>query len=82
LGQKRVDVTINDKISFLDYKKQKPNAPVKIAATSPDASQSGFMFRKGSNTLVDAVNKALKDMIADGTYKKISMKWFGQDVLK
>jgi cystine transport system substrate-binding protein len=82
LSQKRVDVTINDKIAFLDYTKQKPDAPVKIAATSPDASQSAFMFRKGSNTLVDAVNKALKDMIADGTYKKISMKWFGQDVLK
>lgn len=82
LAQKRVDVTINDKIAFLDYTKQQPDAPVKIAATSPDASQSGFMFRKGSNTLVDAVNKALKDMIADGTYKKISEKWFGQDVLK
>ncbi|NRD76443.1 amino acid ABC transporter substrate-binding protein [Bacillus sp. BRMEA1] len=82
LSQKRVDVTVNDKIAFLDYTKQKPNAPVKIAATSADASQSAFMFRKGSNTLVDAVNKALKDMIADGTYKKISEKWFGQDVLK
>ena len=42
--------------------------------------QSGFMFRKDSDTLVDEVNKALKDIIEDGTYVKISEKWFGEDV--
>lgn len=82
LTSKRADVTLNDKISFLDYTKKKPDAPIKIVATSSDASKSGFMFRKGNQTLVDAVNKALKDMIADGTYNKISEKWFGENVLK
>ncbi|MCM3765825.1 amino acid ABC transporter substrate-binding protein [Neobacillus niacini] len=82
LAQKRVDLTINDKISYLDYMKQKPDAPIKIAATSADASASGFLFRKNSDTLVDAVNKALKEMVDDGTYTKISEKWFGVDVLK
>ncbi|EKN62565.1 amino acid ABC transporter periplasmic protein [Neobacillus bataviensis LMG 21833] len=82
LAQKRVDVTVNDKIAYLDYTKQKPDAPIKIVATAGDASTSGFMFRKKNDTLVDAVNKALKDMIDDGTYKKISEKWFGVDVLK
>ncbi|MEH7299493.1 amino acid ABC transporter substrate-binding protein [Neobacillus drentensis] len=82
LAQKRVDVTINDKLTFLDYKKSKPDAPVKIAATSDDASSSGFMFRKKSESLVEEVNKALKDIVDDGTYKKISEKWFGEDVLK
>ncbi len=82
LAQKRVDVTINDKIAYLDYKKQKPDAPVKIVATSEDASTSGFMFRKKSDSLVDAVNKALKEIVEDGTYQKISKKWFGENVLK
>jgi cystine transport system substrate-binding protein len=82
ITSKRADVTINDKISFLDYTKKKPDAPIKIVATSSDASQSGLMFRKDNKTLVDAVNKALKDMIADGTYNKISEKWFGENVLK
>lgn len=82
ITSKRVDVTINDKIAFLDFKKQKPDAPVKVVATEADVSHSGFMFRKNNQTLVDAVNKALKDMIDDGTYKKISEKWFGEDVLK
>ncbi|MFS0775408.1 amino acid ABC transporter substrate-binding protein [Neobacillus sp. 3P2-tot-E-2] len=82
LTSKRVDVTINDRISFLDYTKQRPDAPIKIAATSEDASASGLMFRKGSDKLVDEVNKALTEMVEDGTYKKISEKWFGEDVLK
>lgn len=82
LASKRVDVTVNDRISFLDFTKQKPDAPIKVVATSDDASVSGFMFRKNSDTLVDEVNKALTEMIEDGTYKKISEKWFGEDVLK
>jgi L-cystine transport system substrate-binding protein len=82
LASKRVDVTINDRISFLDYTKQRPDAPIKVAATSEDASASGLMFRKDSDTLVAEVNKALSEMIADGTYTKISEKWFGEDVLK
>lgn len=82
LAQKRADATINDKLSFLDFKNQKPDAPVKIVATSEDASQSGLMFRKGNETLVEEVNKALQGMIEDGTYLEISKKWFGEDVLK
>jgi L-cystine transport system substrate-binding protein len=82
INAKRADVTLNDNISFLDYKKQQPDAPVKIVAEKEEASQSGLMFRKGSETLVEEVNKALNGMIEDGTYLKISEKWFGVDVLK
>jgi L-cystine transport system substrate-binding protein len=82
LAQNRADATINDKLSFLDFKNQKPDAPVKIVATADDASQSGLMFRKGNDTLVEEVNKALQGMIDDGTYLEISKKWFGEDVLK
>lgn len=79
---KRADVTINDNLSFLDFKKAKPDAKVKIVAESEDASKSGLMFRKDSETLVEAVNGALADMISDGTYDKISKKWFGENVLE
>ena len=76
----RVDATINDKLSFLDYKKTHANAPIKIVDSESNLSQSGLMFRKGSDKLVEAVDKALKDMKSDGTYAKISNKWFGEDV--
>ncbi|WP_438315406.1 transporter substrate-binding domain-containing protein [Sporosarcina sp. FA9] len=81
LNSKRVDVTINDRLSVLDFKKHKPDAPVQVIATHEDASKMGLMFRKGNETLVEEVNKTMDEMIKDGTYLKISEKWFGEDVL-
>ncbi|NLM35700.1 MAG: amino acid ABC transporter substrate-binding protein [Clostridiales bacterium] len=78
----RADATINDSLSFYDLLKQKPDIAVKIAAEEKEASSSGIMFRKNNKELVDAVNKALDDMQADGTYEAISKKWFGVDVSK
>lgn len=78
--QGRADATINDSLSFLDFKKKQPNAPVKIAATEDEAAYSGVIVRKGDPELVAAINKALADIKADGTYQKIADKYFGQDV--
>lgn len=78
--QGRADATINDSLSFLDFKKKKPDAPVKIAATEAEAAYSGVIVRKGDPELVAAINKALEDIKADGTYKTIADKYFGQDV--
>ncbi|MCB5202475.1 amino acid ABC transporter substrate-binding protein [Neorhizobium sp. T786] len=78
----RADATINDSLSFLDFKKQKADAPVKIVAEKPDADYSGIIVRKGDPELVAAINKALADIKADGTYQAISEKYFGQDVSK
>ncbi|UVC10311.1 amino acid ABC transporter substrate-binding protein [Rhizobium sp. TH2] len=78
----RADATINDSLSFLDFKKHKPDAPVKIAAEQADADYSGIIFRKGDADLKAAIDKALVDIKADGTYQKIADKYFGQDVSK
>ncbi|MDR6820366.1 cystine transport system substrate-binding protein [Neorhizobium sp. 2083] len=79
---RRAEATINDSLSFLDFKKQKPDAPVKIAAQQDNADYSGIIIRKGEPELLAAINKALADIKADGTYQKISDKYFGQDVSK
>ncbi|MBZ9608042.1 amino acid ABC transporter substrate-binding protein [Clostridium estertheticum] len=82
LGSKRVDATVNDSLSYLDLKKQKPDLAIKVVDEEGNAQPSAFMFKKGNKELVDAVNKALIDMKADGAYLKISNKWFGSDVSK
>lgn len=82
LTSKRIDSTINDSLSFLDYKKQKPDAAIKVVDEMDETGEAGVLFNKGNQELVDAVNKALADMKADGTYLKISEKWFGADVSK
>jgi cystine transport system substrate-binding protein len=78
----RADATINDSLSFLDFKKQKPDAPVKVAAEQADAEHSGIIIRKGEPELLEAINKALAEIKADGTYQAISEKYFGADVSK
>lgn len=78
----RADATINDSLSFLDFKKHKPDADVKIAAQEENADYSGVIVRKGDPELVAAINKALADIKADGTYQKIADTYFGQDVSK
>lgn len=82
LNSNRADATINDNLSFLDLKKQKPDLALKVVAEAEDASQSGGVFAKNQPELVEAVNKALADMHSDGTYATISEKYFGEDVSK
>lgn len=78
----RADATVNDSLSYFDFKKKQPQAPVKVVAEKADADYSGIIVRKGDEDLVAAINKALSDIKADGTYKTISDKYFGQDVSK
>ena len=35
---------------------------------------------KGNKTVLEALNKALADLMRNGTYTRISQKWFGEDV--
>ena len=80
--QRRADATINDSLSFYDFRKHKPDADVKIAALQPDADASGVLLPKNSPDLVAAVNGAIDGMKADGTYAALSNKYFGTDVSK
>ncbi|MBE7183388.1 MAG: amino acid ABC transporter substrate-binding protein [Methylobacterium mesophilicum] len=80
--QGRADATVNDSLSFLDFKKKQPNAPVKIAAQQENADYSGIILNKNQPNLLAAINKALEEIKADGTYQKISDKYFGADVSK
>ena len=41
------------------------------------ADNYGFAVKKGNDDLRNRLNKGLKEVIADGTYEKIHMKWFG-----
>jgi cystine transport system substrate-binding protein len=76
----RADATINDSLSFYDFAKHKPDANVKIVATQADADHSGVLIRKGNPELLAAINDALVQIKADGTYAKISDTYFGADV--
>ncbi len=80
LKQGRVDATVNDQLTFLDYQKTEHDTALKIATTTSDEARNAFAFRKGSTSLVTAVDKALAQLRADGTVARISKKYFGKDV--
>ncbi|KQR65084.1 amino acid ABC transporter substrate-binding protein [Frigoribacterium sp. Leaf172] len=82
LEQGRIDATVNDELTFLDYVKTNPDraAGIKIAATTDDVSRSALVTTKGSDDLVEAIDEALAELKADGTLAEISDRYFGQDV--
>ncbi|QTD97722.1 transporter substrate-binding domain-containing protein [Streptomyces cyanogenus] len=58
--------------------KDKANADkFKVVDNLKTGEQYGFTVKKGNKALLDAINKALKDAKADGTYKKIYEQWIG-----
>lgn len=82
LEQGRIDATVNDKLTYLDYLKTKPDAGIKVVAETEDASHSAFALKKGSDDLVEEINKALAELSEDGTLAELSEKYFGEDVSK
>ncbi|TKI08936.1 amino acid ABC transporter substrate-binding protein [Martelella alba] len=79
---RRAAATLNDNLSYLDFKKHQPNAPLKVVASQPGNAPSGILVRKNQPELVKALNDALDQIKADGTYKTISIRYFGQDISK
>lgn len=80
LEQGRVDATVNDKLTFLDYTQVNPDSPVKIAAELDEASLNAFAFGKDKTELVAAFDEALAELEADGTLAELGEKYFGADV--
>lgn len=78
--QGRADATVNDNVTFLDFKANQPDADVKIVATSDEATESAILIRQGDEDLQAAINDALKELRDDGTLKSISEKYFGEDI--
>jgi polar amino acid transport system substrate-binding protein len=58
--------------------KDKANADAfQVADNINTGEQYGFTVKKGNTKLRTAINKALSDAKADGTYKKLYEKWIG-----
>jgi cystine transport system substrate-binding protein len=80
LQQGRVDATVNDELTYLDYQNAEGDTGLEIAATTDDEARNAFAFRAGSDELAEAVDTALEKLRKDGTLAEISEKYFGADV--
>lgn len=80
----RVDATLNADVSFYDYMKVHPDAPVKIVAITAEASHVSIPIRKeeATATFKTAVDQAIKELKESGELAEISVKYFGSDITK
>lgn len=78
----RVDATLNAEVSFYDYLNAHPDAEVKIAALTEEASYVAIPMRKGAETetLRAAVNRAIAELSEEGVLSELSNKYFGTDI--
>ena len=70
----RTDCVINNTIAFADYLNEKPDTPIKIVDVDENADTVAIPIVKGNDDLVEAVDKAIKELQDDGTLTKICPK--------
>lgn len=80
----RIDATLNAEVVYTDYIKVHPDANIKIATYSDQIEQIAIPVRKGDAcaSLLEAINKALSELAADGTLTRLSEKYIGTDISK
>ncbi|MGF6899692.1 cystine ABC transporter substrate-binding protein [Paraburkholderia sp. GAS348] len=81
LAAGRLDAALNDRL-MLAYLMKNSQLPLRTGATVGAGNPSGIPFRKGNPKFAKAIDDAMSQLQADGTFSKISDKWFGIDVSK
>lgn len=78
----RIDATLNAEVTYYDYMKAHPEANLKVAALTEEASRVAIPFRKGgeSDRLQTAINEALAELNEAGELYELSMKYFGTNI--
>lgn len=82
LLQGRIDATLNDEVTYIDYTSQHPDANIKVAAYTEDADVIALPLRKGAETetLRAEMDKALEELREEGKLGELSVKYFGVDI--
>lgn len=79
LASGRLDAALNDSL-LVGYLLKSSNLPLKGGAPVGSIDKIGIPFQKGNPEFKAALNKALADIKKDGSFKQVSVKWFGIDV--
>lgn len=75
------DCVINDELTYgywLAVKGDKEST--KIVAEMDDVSESAVCIEKGNEELLNKINGAIEELLADGTISEISEKYFAMDI--
>jgi polar amino acid transport system substrate-binding protein len=75
----KIDVWITDKFVALDVIRNNPRANLEHGDLI-FTERIAIAVAKGNNTVTGSLNSALIGLFNDGTYEKISDRWFGEDI--
>jgi polar amino acid transport system substrate-binding protein len=81
LEQGRIDGLVTGRFVGLQAPK-KFNVDLVAAGSMLYSEDIGIAVRKEDKDLLEALNKALSAIVEDGTYQKISNKWFNTNILE
>jgi len=81
LAANRLDAALNDRL-MLAYLMKNSQLPLRTGATVGPGNPSAIPFKKGNPKFAKAIDDAMTQLEADGTFSKISDKWFGIDVTR
>ena len=77
-----VDAVVLDHPVSMYYLKQGADQDAKIVGEAKQGAPLVFAMNKNNEQLQQDVNKAMKELKANGTYDKIYQKWFGSSEVK
>ena len=78
----RSEAVVADEILVRYYINLKGAGKYKILADDFGKEEYAVGMRKDDTELVDALNKAYDEVVEDGTASKLSIKWFGEDIIE
>lgn len=76
--QGRADATLNSQGSYDDYMAVHADTPLKVVDSF--VTYAAVPVKKGEAEFVEAINKALAELKAEGKLTELSMQFFGEDV--
>lgn len=81
LASGRIDAALNDSL-LVGYLLKNTKLPLKAGAPIGNIDKIGIPFQKGNPKFQAALDKAIEEILKDGSFKQVSFKWFGIDVSK
>lgn len=79
LAHRKLDIVLEENL-IADYHIERLQLPVKVTAPFAAPLSVGLALRKGDRETSDKLSLYLRQILQDGSLRRISEKWFGYDV--
>lgn len=79
LGRRKLDAVLEESL-IVEYHIEHAQLPIKVTAPFAAPMAMGMAVARGQVALRDRLSQAVDQMLRDGSFRAISLRWFGFDV--